>query len=127
MSLFVSIISPTSDIKDSKLEKAITTCAMKIAQHKKQGNLPEGPGLEVKFMLSGKHDKPSFEGMRMGNYSEKQNVLFFERAVSNELIDSDKANAFVEAVLQDVILNASYFFNELNTPFDIITWKRVLQ
>lgn len=126
MSLFINTTSPTADFKDSSLEKAITGMAMKLAMVRSQGNLPEGPGLDINFLVSTKDDNPGFTGMRMGNYGIDQNILHFERAVPVELLNSNSADDFVKAVLQDVVVNASYFFKELKVDFDLYSWKQTL-
>jgi len=127
MSIFISATSPTSDYKESILEKAITGVAMKLAQHRSKSKLPAGPSLDVNFLLTGKYEEPSFSGMRMGNYSIDQETLYFERSVPGEMIHSNNAEKFVEAVLQDVITNAADFFSEMNVNFDLVSWKRTLK
>jgi len=127
MSLLISTRSPTADFKDSLLEKAITNTAAKLAQVRKLGQVPEGPVLDVTYLISGKHEKPSFTGMNMGNYSVGQKTLYFERAVPVEMLNSSKAEEFVNAVLCDVVANADEFFAELKQDFDRLAWERTLK
>ena len=126
MSFIISATSPTSDYRDSLLEKAITSTAMKLAKERSISSIPKDQQLDVSFLVSGKLEKPAFSGMRMGNFDDAENTLYFERAVPEEMLHSEKAEEFVMAVLEDVIMNASDYFQEYKINFDIFSWKKGL-
>jgi len=127
MNLYISTKSPTNEYQNSRLDKAITIAAIKLAYERNKGSLPSGPALDVSFFMAGAHEKLTFSGMRMGNYSADQETLYFERTVPDEILHSNKAEEFVKAVLQDVVSNAAEFFNTLKVDFDHGSWARVLQ
>jgi len=126
MTIFISTTSPTASFKESKLEQAITQMAVKLAKERSTGSLPQGPSLDINFLVPGKYEKPDFTGMRMGNYDEEQTTLYFERFVPDRLLESDEAEEFVKLVLEDVVDNAASFFAEHKVNFDIKSWQRTL-
>ena len=91
MGLFISTVSPTADYKESPLDKAITEVALALALEQSKGNIPGQPSLELKFLIPGKYEKPSFSGMQMAFDENDHQTLYFERAVPIELVDSSKA------------------------------------
>ena len=125
-SLRISMNTPDRDLDKSPIDRAITALAACAATEQRSGGLPDGPILDLTFMLSSKHDRPPFEGMRMGGYSAEHRTLFFEAAVPEAMGFSDKAPHYVAAVLQDVIDNAAEYFRELNVEFDAARWRRAL-
>ena len=66
MGIYLSVVSPSKDLEQSKINKAITALAMKIHHYKQAGNMPANPQLDISFLLTSDLDKPDFEGMRMG-------------------------------------------------------------
>lgn len=125
MSLFISTTTPSDSFKESKLEVAITQMAVKLAKARNQKILPQGPSLDINFLVAGELDKPDFVGMRMG-YDDEGSTLYFERAVPVELVESSDAEEFVKLVLEDVIANASDFFQEQKMEFDLLSWQTAL-
>lgn len=126
MSLYISIRSASSELTDSPIYKAITMLAAIIAMKTNHEAIPDGPSIDVSFLLPGKFDKPDFTGMRMGGYSQENNTLFFEKAVPEHIIFSDEAGKFVELVMEDIIYNADIFFRENDIPFKIKSWQQLL-
>lgn len=126
MSLYISMRSASSELTDSPINKAITLLAATIAMNTKHDVIPDGPSIDVTFMLPGKYEKPGFTGMRMGGYSKENNTLFFERAVPDHIVFSEEASHFVDLVMEDVIQNAYVFFRENDIRFDIENWKQLL-
>lgn len=126
MSLYISIRTASSELTESPINKAITSLATTIAMKMKHNIIPDGPSIDVTFMLPGKHDKPDFTGMRMGGYSQENNTLFFEKAVPEHIIYSDEADKFVELVMQDVVENANDFFRENNISYEVERWQHLL-
>lgn len=126
MSLYISTATASSEIKESSINQAITMLAATMAIKTRHGMIPDGPSLDVTFMLPGKYDKPNFTGMRMGNYNEKGNTLFFERSVPDHIVHSAKANEYVTIVMQDVINQANEFFKEESIAFDIQKWEELI-
>jgi len=126
MSLFIRSTSPTKSYNDSLLEKAITQAAIYFTQQNNYGFLPSGPSLDINFLISGKYDKPKFSGMRMGNYNDESKTLYFEKVVPEDMLHSSMANAFVSAVLSDVIHNAADYFSDLDIQFDFSSWHKTL-
>lgn len=126
MSLSINIRSASSDALDSQMSRAITHLAAKAVRRSHHGDMPAGPGLDITFMLPGKLDKPGFQGMRMGGYTDREQVLYFETSVPEALIQSNQAVRYVELTLQDAIDNANDFFVQNYRDFDRAGWQRVL-
>lgn len=126
MTLSINMTSASSDALDSRLSHAITAMTVVLAKKERLDELPQGPSLDITFMLPGKLDKPDFEGMRMGSYTEDENILFFERSVPGHLIDSEQAGEFVALVLKDAVANASDYFAEQSRVFNPIAWEKAL-
>ena len=126
MSLYISTTTPSETFKESKLDSAITQMAVKLAKARSQKILPLGPSMDINFLVEGELDKTEFSGMRMGNYDDKESTLYFERAVPVEMIESNNAQEFVRLVLDDVIHNASDFFQEQEVDFDLSSWQTAL-
>ena len=70
MALYISINTPSSSHSKSPIENAIVLFAAQAAVEKRKGGLPDGPSLDVTFLLPGEFETPPFEGMRMGGYTE---------------------------------------------------------
>lgn len=127
MSLFISTATASSELQDTPIQEAIKSFAMNLAQKKRQGHFPDGPSLDVTFMLPGQKVKPDFMGMRMGGYTKNSGTLYFEREVPEYIIHSDQAGYFVSVVMQDVVEYASEFFQEHEISFDDHQWQHALQ
>ncbi len=126
MGLYISINTASSSLSNSPIDEAITFVATYAAIEKRHGRLPEGPSLDVTFMLPGEHETPPFEGMRMGGYTRESDTLFFETAVPSHILKSDQAPLYVATVMQDVVENAHDFFVENNVEFDTHHWRRTV-
>jgi hypothetical protein len=127
MALYIGMNTPSADMNKSPIDEAILFMATHIAHEKRNGRLPQtGPALDVTFMLSNKNDKPPFNGMRMGGYTEENNTLFFEAAVPEAMTHSTHAPEYVATVLQDVVDHAIDFFNQNEIQFDSEYWKRAI-
>lgn len=126
MGLSINIRSASSDALDSQVSRAITLLAAQVNRRQRHSGLPPGPGLDVTFMLPGKFDKPGFNGMRMGGFTDREGVLHFETAVPESLVQSREALRYVELTLQDVIDNANDFFVQNYRDFDQQGWQEVL-
>ena len=123
MGIFVSVVTPSKELEQSKINKAITDLAVKIYHLKRAGHMPALPKLDISFLLATELDYPDFQGMRMGGDGEDQNSLYCEVAVPLEIIDSSYASDYVAAILFDAIDNADEFFAEMNgIPFDKKEW-----
>jgi len=126
MSLYISINTASSSLSNSPIDEAITFMAAHAAKEKQQGRLPDGPSLDVTFMLPGQHETPPFVGMRMGGYTKESETLFFETAVPEHIIKSTDATRYVAVVMQDVVEHAHEFFNENNVEFDTQHWRNTI-
>jgi hypothetical protein len=126
MSLYISMNMPSTSLAKSPIDDAITFVAMHANIESRQGNLPEGPSLDVTFLLPGAHEVPPFSGMRMGGYTREGNTLFFETAVPRHILNSDQAPIYVAAVMQDVVDHAQAFFLENQISFDQDNWQQVI-
>ena len=124
MSLYISINTPSRELHKSPIDEAITFLAAHAAIEKRNGRLPNGPALDITFMLPSKDDIPPFTGMRMGGYTSDNQTLFFESAVPEHIIQSEQAPLYVAMVLQDAVENASDFFKEHNITFNEPHWRR---
>ncbi len=126
MSLYISIHSPGRELDKTPIDDAITILAANAAIEKRNGRLPEGPALDVTFMLPGNEDVPPFEGMRMGGYTSENRTLYFESAVPEHIVRSRDAPRYVALALQDVVDNAGDFFKSNNIAFDEAQWHRAI-
>lgn len=124
MNLSINIATPIREALDTNMGRAITQMAAIVARNHQRGKLPSGPGLNITFMLSSQVEKPDFTGMRMGGYTDREKVLYFEKAVPEELLQSEKAGSYVTLVLQDVIHNASEYFDQYCCLFDRVSWEQ---
>lgn len=122
MSLYISTASASQDYKGSRINHAITQLAAAIAQQKLRSDFPNSPSLDINFLLPGKLEKAPFSGMQMGGYTKHNHTLYFECAVPESMINSSHAEAYVEAVLDDVIVNAADYFSDTNVHFDQRLW-----
>lgn len=123
MGIYLSVVSPSKDLEQSKINKAITALAMKIHHYKQAGNMPANPQLDISFLLTSDLDKPDFEGMRMGGDKTDADSLYCEVAIPLEVVNSDYAADYVNAILFDAIDNANEFFTEMNnSKFDKQVW-----
>jgi hypothetical protein len=126
MSLYISINTPSASIAKSSIDEAISFFAAHAAIEKQQGRLPDGPSLDVTFMLPGEHEKPPFKGMRMGGYTQESDTLFFETAVPDHILKSSEAPRYVATVMQDVVFHAQEYFEEHKIKFDAHNWLMAL-
>ena len=126
MSLYISMTRPGQELSDSPIDKAITFLATHIAIEKRQGRLPDGPILDVTFMLPYQDDKPDFQGMRMGGYNNENKTLFFETAIPEAITHSEKASFYLAMVLEDVIDNADEYFAGSEVEFNAEHWRSAL-
>jgi len=127
MGLFISSATASSDINESAINEAISHLAVSAVRAKQQGRIPDGPSLDVTFLIPGKFDKPDFTGMRMGGYSDESDTLFFERSVPEFVIHSDMAKQYVSVVMEDVIDHASQFFLAGGVDFETEKWQQLVQ
>ena len=127
MGLYISSATASSELNESAINQAISQLAIAVALARQQGSIPSGPSLDVTFMLPGQFEKPDFNGMRMGGYSDESDTLFFERAVPEHMVHSEQAGEYVAAVMQDVVTNANDFFHENSIPFDNRKWQQLMQ
>lgn len=125
-SMCISMKTPSHDLSKSPIDQAITALAVRAATEGRSGGLPDGPTLDLTFLLSSKDDRPPFDGMRMGGYTADNQTLFFEAAVPQAMGHSAQAPQYVAAVLQDVIDNATDYFDQLNVAFDGPQWQQAL-
>lgn len=127
MSLYISVATASSNLSASPIADAITMLAAKVASEKQQGRFPQGPSLDITFMLPGQEEKPDFTGMRMGGYTTEGGTLYFETAVPEHIIHSQQAGQYVAMVIQDVIVHAEAFFVENELGFNTQQWWRCVE
>ena len=126
MTLHISMAIPDRSLEKSPIDQAVTRLATRVASEKRNLDVPDGPALDLTFMMSTAEKSPGFTGMRMGGYTAEGNTLYFETAVPVHIGQSSDAEAYVQAVLQDVISNAQDFFKENHIAFDSGQWQRTL-
>jgi hypothetical protein len=126
MSLYISTKTPSPDLDKSPIDEAITSLATHIAVEKRNGHLPDGPALDITFMLSTADDAPPFSGMRMGGYTDENQTLYFEAAVPVQMAQSEVAPFYVASVLQDAVDNAREYFESAEVAFDGDKWTRAI-
>jgi hypothetical protein len=126
MSLYISVNTPSAALAKSPIDEAITFYAASIAMEKRVGTFPEGPKLDITFMLSTQKNAPDFKGMRMGAYDDENQILYIETSVPEHISHSPVAQKYVRAVLQDAIDNAQYFFHEHGVEFKFDQWHKAI-
>jgi hypothetical protein len=126
MALYISINTASSSHSKSPIDNAIVLLAAQAAVEKRKGGLPDGPSLDVTFLLPGEFESPPFEGMRMGGYTEEGRTLHFQTAVPEHILNSALAPNYVSAVMSDVVEHAHDFFASNKLAFDRDHWRRVL-
>ncbi len=124
--LCISMKTPSRELEKSPIDRAITTLAMGLAKEKRYSDLPEGPALDLSFLLSSPADSPNFSGMRMGGFTSDGHTLYFEVAVPTAMGYSVQAPRYVAAVVQDMVDNAASYFETLEVPFDAQQWHQAL-
>lgn len=127
MSLYISINMPSNTLAKSPIDEAITFVAMHASIENREGRIPQGPSLDVTFMLPGALEIPPFTGMRMGGYTQEENTLYFETAVPEHILNSNQAPEYVAAVMLDVVDHAEQFFVENKISFDQATWHQAIE
>jgi len=126
--LSISINMPSRELEKSAVEQAVTSLALNLAVAREQLIvLSEQPKLDVTFLLAYQGDRPEFQGMRMGNYTPEENILFFQAAVPEAYNHSPLAPQYVAAVMDDVISNALDYFQDKGVAFDFSKWQTALQ
>lgn len=125
MSLRINVTTGSQGLADSPITQAITSLAATLAKAQQRGGVPASPSLEVTFMLPGKQDKPDFSGMRMGGYSDEEDILYFETSVPDHILHSMESMKYVTTVVEDVVENANLFFAEAGKPFDYREWQQL--
>ena len=123
MSLYIGTAMADAELSESLVQDAIKSLAMMVAREKQKGGLPDGPSLDVTFMLPSQTVTTDFAGMRMGGYTKESDTLYFESAVPEHIVNSELAREYVTLVMQDVISNASSFFKEYDIGFDNKQWQ----
>ena len=126
MSLYININTPSKTLEKSPIDTAITVLAANAAIEKRSGRFPEGPALDITFMLPDKSEFPPFKGMRMGGYTNENQTLYFESAVPEHVVNSKSASRYVVVALQDAIDNAGDFFESYNIDFNKDHWYRAI-
>lgn len=128
MAMYIGLTTPSSELDQSDISKAITDLAAKLFVINRKQGFPEGPEMDVTFMLSTHEEKPDFNGMRMGGFTEENQTLYFETAVPAELCFSSMAADYLRLVLYDVIDNAADFFAEHEvSSFNKNAWLSTLE
>lgn len=120
MPLLISMTMPDRALEKSPIDRAITALASQVAVARP--TLPDGPSLDITFMLASAADAPPFTGMRMGGYTRENGTLYFETAVPARMAQSGNAALYVATVLEDAIDNASDYFAEVCVDFDAAQW-----
>lgn len=126
MGLFINMQTASSELAKSPISDAITRFAIQLAVEKRERSYPNGPSLDVTFLLPGEFEAPSFSGMRMGNYTTENNTLLFEASVPRHILHSEKAPEYVAIVMQDVVIHANEFFSEHQIEFDVDQWHLIV-
>lgn len=126
MSLYISTATASSELQDTSIQQAIKSLAITVARERGQNGIPDGPSLDITFLLPGQKIKPDFSGMRMGGYTKEGGTLYFEREVPEHIIHSDQARQFIIIVMQDVVNHAGEFFQENEISFNNTQWRQAL-
>lgn len=125
MSLRINVTTGSQGLADSPITQAITTLAATVAKTQRSGCVPSSPSLELTFMLPGEKDKPDFSGMRMGGYTDDEDILYFEKSVPEHVLHSMESMNYVATVVDDVVENANLFFRQAGKPFNYALWQQL--
>lgn len=126
MSLFIGAFFPESELSDSPFSKALTNIAAKLASLQAQKTKEPMPLIDLRFMIPGKTDKPDFTGMRYNSFDKISQTLRIDSCVPEAMIESEKAEKYIVAAMQDATENASSFFHEENIEFNEFWHLQVL-
>ena len=126
MALYIGVTTASSELTESPINTAITNLAAATALKTREGRIPEGPSLDVTFMLPGKLERPLFSGMRMGGYTRAGDTLYFEAAVPEGILHSRDAGRYVALVMEDAVSNAETFFADTAISFDATRWQALV-
>lgn len=123
MPINISAYFPDMLLKESTFSDALTHIAIRLADLNNSlddNKLDESwPEIDLRFMLTGEHDRPEFSGMRIRNYDPEEKAIVIEAAVPEHINQSSLAWEYIMAAVQDATENASDFFSEVNQDFDV--------
>lgn len=122
MSLFIGMTCPDKALDESAFSTGLTGIAAQLAARRSAQLAYGGPDIDVRFLLPGKNEAPTFQGMRFTAWRQAESVLYVESAVPAGLINSLHAETYIVAALQDAIDNAADFFAETGVAFEKETW-----
>ncbi len=119
MSLFIGACLPDRQLDDSVFCQALTKVAMNMTQFRKHPlqASKDKPNLDLYFLMPGKDEAPEFEGMRFHSFDSASNTLKIESSVPRKMIESEYAEYYVVASMQDAVDGASDFFEIQNIDF----------
>ena len=119
MSLFIGAYLPDRQLDDSVFCKALTKVAMNMTQFRKHPlqASKDKPHLDLYFLMPGRDEVPEFEGMRFHSFDSTSNTLKIESSVPRKMIESEYAEHYVVASMQDAVDGASDFFEIKDMDF----------
>ncbi len=126
MSFYLNVVTASRDLDGSEIDKAIMATAMRIAKIRNGLETSNSATIDLTLMLPGKIEKPGFQGMRMTGFSGEEGTLYIESAVPESMLQSEHAERYVNAVVQDAFDNAMAFFAEQGVEFSEQPWQALL-
>jgi len=117
MALFIGAFLPDRQLDDSAFCKALTKVAMDLARFKQQSRQAGKPDLDLYFLIPGKDEAPDFEGMRLHSFNADSRTLKIESSVPRQMLQSDHAERYVVAAIQDALDGALDFFEMQKIEF----------
>lgn len=126
MAIYLNVINLSKELAGSEVDSAINRMAAQLLDLRKTFKNNDSATLDLTLMLTTEDAQPDFCGMRMRSYSSSEDTLYIEAALPLAVLHSPQAYAYVSALVQDAIENASEFFTEHQRHFPAIHWLAAL-
>lgn len=110
MALFIGAFLPDRQLDQSAFCKALTKVAIDLARFRRHPLQASKPNLDLYFLMSGTDEAPDFQGMRLHSFDASSCTLKIESSVPRQMVQSEHAERYVVAALQDAIDGAHDFF-----------------
>ncbi|WP_232056626.1 MULTISPECIES: hypothetical protein [Methylomonas] len=118
MALYISSMMPDRALEDSVVAKAIIKVARELAALRNHPAQQRSPTVDIVYMLPGVHEQADFLGLRLRAYDQESLIARFEAAVPANMLQSERAEEYVHAVILDAIDAAAEFFTEQKVLFN---------
>jgi len=127
MTIYLNAVTGSRELEGCAIDKAITALAMRLAQLRNGQPKEADTTIDLTMILPGKNNSPDFEGMRLTGFSSEEGTLYMESVIPESMLDSELAERYVSAVVEDAMDNAAEFFSKQGLRFNAQPWQSALQ